>query len=131
MFKFSFVRGSQTSVLDERRVVFNLLGAGAAAPTLSTAASKVIAANSSITRGGAGLYSVVLASCGKTLLKCNVNIRTASATPANQFVVTHNWTASTKTLDLRVNDLATPSAADVALNDVIEVEMIFTESATP
>lgn len=131
MFKFSFVRGSQTSVLDERRVVFNLLGAGASAPTLSTGASKVIAANSSITRGGAGLYAVVLSSCGKTLLKANIGVRTASATPANNFHCTHNWTQSTKTLDIRVNDLATPSAADVAANDVIEVELIFTESATP
>lgn len=131
MFKFSFIRSVKSSIQEDHRLVFNLLGAGAAAPTLSTAANKAIAANSSITRSGAGLYAIVFASCGKTLLKCNVNIRTASATPANQFVVTHNWTASTKTLDLRVNDLATPSAADVALNDVIEVEMIFTESATP
>lgn len=122
----------KTNILNEGIVRFSLLGQGAAAPLRSTAANKVIAASGDITRSGAGLYAVVLSTAGKTLLSAQARIRTASATVTAQQVVNCNWTASTRTLDVRVVGMANPPAyQDVASNDIIELDLVFTESATP
>lgn len=111
---------SLTTLQSEVRIAFTMTGAGAADLTAGTdSAAQVTSAVYSAT----GLYAIVLAQSGKTLVSADIKVRGATA---KQHVY-HNWTAATRTLNLRVFT-APDTAAAIALNDILEVKLTFKDA---
>jgi hypothetical protein len=110
-----------TSIQSETNIRFTMVGAGTADLTDGTdSVSQVTSAAYSAT----GLYAVILEQSGKTLIKADVSVRSAT----NNQIVYHGWDSATRTLSLRVFT-APNTAAAVALNDIVEFSLTFKDAS--
>jgi hypothetical protein len=94
-----------------------LLGAGTGNPTVSEGAGF------SAVRDNTGIYTVTFDRQYAGLVSAGWAIQMGS--PAGRSVSFGKWDADDREIEVRVFDLATPSAADVATGDLLSLTFIF------